>query len=189
MTKEELRREVRVRLRALLPDDRERAAAEIARRVWEVPEVASARTLLVYAALPGEVPTAEIAAEARRRGLAVIYPRCLPEARALTLHRVERESGLVPGAFGILEPGAGCPVTAVEEVDAALVPGVAWDRTGGRLGRGAGYYDRLLGSAGWRAARVGLFWDAQEAPEIPVDPWDVPLDVVVTERGVWRPRA
>lgn len=188
MTKEELRREARARLRALRPEDRERAAAEIAGRVWAVPEIAGARTLLVYAALPGEVPTAGISAEARRRGMSVIYPRCLPEGRELVLHHVDGEARLVPGSYGILEPHADCPVTTVEEVDAALVPGLAWDREGGRLGRGAGYYDRLLGSAGWRAARIGLFWEAQEAPGIPMDPWDVPLDLIVTERGVWRPR-
>jgi 5-formyltetrahydrofolate cyclo-ligase len=66
-------------------------------------------------------------------------------------------------------------------VDAALVPGLAWDRDGRRLGRGAGYYDRLLASPGWRAFRCGVFFAGQEVARVPVEAWDVRLDAVVTE--------
>jgi 5-formyltetrahydrofolate cyclo-ligase len=76
----------------------------------------------------------------------------------------------------------------VEEVDAALVPGLGWDRSGGRIGRGAGYYDRLFADPEWRGFRCGLFFAAQEADVLPTDPWDAPLDAVVTEREVWRGR-
>jgi 5-formyltetrahydrofolate cyclo-ligase len=187
MDKPAARRAARERLAALSNAERERAGEVIARRIWTVPEVAAARTLLLYASLAGEVPTDAIAREAWRRGVTVTYPRCLPEAREMALHRVHAHHELEAGTYGIREPALACPRVDLEEIDVALVPGLAWDRTGARLGRGAGYYDRLFARPGWRARRVGVFFGAQEAPAgVPVDPWDAPLDVIVTERGVWR---
>ena len=181
-----LRAEARARLRALPADARAAESAEVARRVWTLPEVAEARTLLCFASLADEVDTDAIAAEARRRGIAVVYPRCLAGG-AMTLHAVEAEEGLRPGRFGIREPDAErCAVRAVAEIDAALVPGLAWDRTGRRLGRGAGYYDRLFADPAWRGFRCGLFFAASEFPALPADPWDVPLDAVVTRREIVR---
>jgi 5-formyltetrahydrofolate cyclo-ligase len=187
MTKAELRAEARRRLRALGADARAAAEAEIGRRVWSLPEVAGARTLLLFADLPEEVPTDAIAAEALRRGLAVVYPRTIPETRGMTLHRVASLAHLRTGSYGIREPDAArCPAVAEASIDAALVPGLAWDRGGNRLGRGAGYYDRLFGNAAWRGFRCGIFFALQELDAIPADPWDLPLDAVVTDREVWR---
>lgn len=188
MTKAELRAEARRRLRALDGDARAAANAEIARRAWSVPEVAAARTLLLFADLPEEVSTDAIAAEALRRGLTVVYPRTLPETRGMTLHRVSSLDHLLTGSYGIREPDvARCPEVAESSIDAALVPGLAWDRSGNRLGRGAGYYDRLFGNAAWRGFRCGIFFSLQEVDSIPTQPWDLPLDAVVTDAEVWRP--
>lgn len=187
MSKDALRIRARAALRALAPDARAAAEAEIARRVWTLPEIAGARTLLVYASLPEEVGTDALAAEARRRGILLVYPRCLSEGR-MTLHAVKSPVALRPGRYGIREPDAdACPVRRVEDVDAALIPGLAWDRGGHRLGRGAGYYDRLLADPAWRGFRCGLFFAAQEAAAVPHDAWDVPLDAVVTDAEVVRP--
>lgn len=187
MSKAALRAQARAFLRALPPAERAVAEAEIARRVWEVPEIAGARTLFLYASLPEEVGTDAIAAEARRRGLTLVYPRCLPEGR-MTLHAVDAVDALRPGRFGIREPDAdACPIRAVGDVDAALIPGLAWDRAGHRLGRGGGYYDRLLAHPDWRGFRCGLFFAAQEFPSIPREDWDIRLDAIVTEREVVRP--
>jgi len=185
--KDEARRLARSRLAALAAEERERAGEEIARRVWTLPELASARAILLYASLPEEVPTEEIAREARRRGIVVTYPRCLPETREMVLHRVGSEEEFEPGSYGLREPAESCPVLSLEEVDAALVPGLAWDRAGGRLGRGAGYYDRLFARPAWRGFRCGLFFAVQELPSLHADPWDVPLEAVVTEREALRP--
>lgn len=187
MSKQRLRRIAKERLAALSPDERRSAGSAIDRLVWTVSEIARARVLLVFADLPTEVPTDAIAAEARSRGITVTYPRCLPQTREMALHHVaSAEELLDDGAHGIREPRESCPMVRLEEIDAALVPGLAWDRAGGRLGRGAGYYDRLFASPEWRGFRCGLFFAAQEVGDIPVDPWDVPLDAVVTEEGVLR---
>lgn len=187
MSKDALRVHARAALRALAGDARAAAEPEIARRVWTVPEIAGARTLLVYASLPEEVATDAIADEARRRGILLVYPRCLADRR-MTLHAVESPEALRPGRYGIREPDAdACPVRRVEDVDAALIPGLAWDRAGHRLGRGAGYYDRLLADPAWRGFRCGLFFAAQEAAVVPHDAWDVPLDAIVTDAETVRP--
>ena len=187
MSKAESRARARAALRTLTPAERAAAEAEIARRVWQVPEIARARTLLVYASLPEEVATDAIADEARRRGMVLVYPRCLADG-VLALHAVDAADALRPGRFGIREPDAdACPITDVGEVDAALIPGLAWDRAGHRLGRGAGYYDRMLADPRWRGFRCGLFFAVQEAESIPRDEWDVRLDALVTDREIVRP--
>lgn len=185
MTKAELRAEARRRLRALDPAARATAEAEIDRRVWSVPQVAAARTLLLFADLPEEVRTDAIAADALARGVAVVYPRVLPGTRGMTLHLVTSLDHLRTGSYGIREPDIErCPAVSESLVDAALVPGLAWDRHGIRLGRGAGYYDRLFANPTWRGFRCGIFFAFQEFDAIPADPWDLPLDAVVTDREV-----
>jgi 5-formyltetrahydrofolate cyclo-ligase len=186
VTKGELRSGARVRLAALPPEARAAESAAAAARVWTLPEVASARALLLYAALPAEVDTAPIRDEARARGVAVLYPLPLGGGR-MTLHRLDDDAALRPGRYGIPEPDpARAPEVDPGDVDAAILPGLAWDRQRSRLGRGAGYYDRLLAHASWRGFRCGLFFTVQEVPRIPADPWDVPLDAVVTAREVVR---
>ena len=190
MTKAELRAEARRRLRALAPDERAVAEAEIDRRIWTIPELAAAETVLFFADLPEEVATDRIASHALERGVTLVYPRTVPGTREMTLHQVASLADLRTGQYGIREPDVErCPAVPVAVVDAALVPGLAWDRRGGRLGRGAGYYDRQFADPAWRAFRCGIFFSFQELEAIPTDPWDLPLDAVVTDREVWRPVA
>jgi 5-formyltetrahydrofolate cyclo-ligase len=186
-TKAELRGQARSRLAALSSAEREIASSEVERRVWDVPEVASAGVLLLYASTSEEVQTDAIAREALRKGIRITYPRCLPGTREMSLHRL---SGLDElrhdGRYGIREPDHACALVGLEEIDAALVPGLAWDRSGTRLGQGAGYYDRLFARTEWRGFRCGLFFSAQELPGLPRDSWDRPLQALVTEREIVR---
>jgi 5-formyltetrahydrofolate cyclo-ligase len=187
MNKEQARREARLRLRTMEGEELSAAAAAVEAHLLTLDPVASARTILIYAALPGEIPTEAIARTLRDRGARVLYPRCV-DAGGMTLHEVAEEEALKrSGRYGIPEPGEECPLVSAEMVDAALVPGLAWSRTGTRLGRGAGYYDRLLGSPTWRGFRCGIFLARQEIPDLPRDPWDIQLDAMVTEDGVVLP--
>lgn len=185
--KPEIRAEARRRLRSLSMEERALAEAEVTRLVWTVPEVAAARTLMLFADLPEEVSTDAIAAQALHAGIALVYPRVRMETRAMTLHRVTAPDQLAPASYGIREPDpALTEIVDPAEIEAVLVPGLAWDRRGGRLGRGAGYYDRLFAHDAWRGFRCGVFFAFQEVPAVPTEPWDVPLHAVVTEREVWR---
>lgn len=176
------------RLRAVPVEERSRAGEEITRRVWMVPEIGRASVLMLYASLPEEVPTDSIAHEALRQGITVAYPRSSPGG-SMVLHKVGAVDQLQVGRFGIREPDPALhPPLPTEAVDAALIPGLAWDRAGRRLGRGGGFYDRLLASAEWRGFRCGTFFALQELPALPTESWDIPLDCVLTEQEEWHPR-
>lgn len=139
----------------------------------------------LYAAKAEEVETGLIAEAVRRAGGEVYYPLIRPEG-VMTFHRVAIEDGLVPGAYGIPAPtDESGELLAHERLDLVVVPGLVFDPKGYRLGRGGGYYDRFLSrvSAG---NVVGLTFSWRVVPAVPVDPWDVPVGAVVTEKGVIR---
>jgi 5-formyltetrahydrofolate cyclo-ligase len=130
------------------------------------------------------VPVAPIAAQLRERGALTLYPR--RGAAGLELCVVAAASELGRGSGRFAEPAEGAPRAAVEAVDVFVVPGLLFDRSCRRLGRGGGDYDRLLARARRDAARVGICYADRVVDELPEDPWDVAMDVVVTERFVLR---
>jgi 5-formyltetrahydrofolate cyclo-ligase len=160
-------------------DARAARSLAIAERIEEVPAILEARTLALYAPLGTEVDSGEIALRAAARGARVVYPRTVRGDRRLAFARADA-CELVPGMLGALEPPAGAPDVALEEIDCVVVPGVAFSAEGLRLGRGGGYYDATLARMP-RAFRVGVAFDAQIVPELPREPHDVPLDAIVTE--------
>jgi len=182
-------RTAKAELRAALRAQRDRMDAEvamaanaaIAQQVTHLPSVAACGTLCCYLAFGREVATRELIAQALLAGKRVVLPRTVTGERRLALHAVDDLHGLVPGPYGILEPSASLPEVDPAEVDVFLTPGLAFDTRGGRLGYGAGYYDRLLaGAPGWR---IGLAYALQLLPRVPMGPTDIPLDLLVTERG------
>lgn len=113
----------------------------------------------------------------------LLYPRVTRDA-PLTFHRGD-PAGLIPGALGILEPAAESPVALP---DIVLVPLIAVDARGQRLGQAGGYYDRTLAllRARRRVVAVGIAWDMQRVEMLPADPWDAPLDALATPSGWYR---
>lgn len=143
-----------------------------------LPLVASSATVLLYSPIRGEVLVDRLFAAAARP----VLPRVLPGG-GLALHLVT--GPLTPGAYGILEPQPSFPEIAPSELDLAIVPGVAFDRQGGRLGYGGGYYDRLLPSLDCLV--VGLCYGFQlfDTP-LPLEAHDVRVGAICTEAGlVW----
>jgi 5-formyltetrahydrofolate cyclo-ligase len=141
----------------------------------------------IYAPIPGEVGTVDIASAVRRSGGTVFYP-LISKAGEMDFFPVESEDALVSGVFGIPAPppiGGQCGVR--DGFSLVVVPGLAFDRSGYRLGRGGGYYDRFL-SRPVADRVVGLAFSWQIVDEVPRDPWDIPVDAVVTEKGVIRVR-
>ena len=130
------------------------------------------RTVAVYSPLPGEVDLA--AACLRRPDLRWVYPRI--RGHDLTFHSGE---SLTPGPFGILEPAADAPEIPVHEIDAFLCPGLAFDRSGGRLGRGRGFYDRMLAKARPDALKAGICFNSQIVPDTFPESHDIPMDAVL----------
>jgi len=138
----------------------------------------AARTLALYSAINSEVQTALLFAAACTDGKRVCYPRI--RSGALEFVAVAAEQNLQPGCFGVAEPQNGDPLP-VAEIDLLVVPGVAFDRTGHRLGYGKGFYDRELGRVSASAVSVGLCFEFQLCDRLPHEPHDQPVHFLATE--------
>jgi 5-formyltetrahydrofolate cyclo-ligase len=157
------------------------ASAAITARIAALPSFIAARTVLLTLPFRSEWDTLPLVEQALAAGKTVAAPRVNRATRMLDLHSLSDSArALVPGAFGIPEPAATADRVAPESVEWVLVPGVAFDRTGRRLGYGGGYYDRLLPLLG-HATRVAGAFDLQLVDRVPWAPHDVCVDVIVTE--------
>jgi 5-formyltetrahydrofolate cyclo-ligase len=143
----------------------------------------SSRAVACYASTEDEVRTDGIIRRMLAEGRRVAVPRVELPSHSLVFHELRSLEELSSGTYGIREPSDASPRVGLEETDIALVPLVAWDGRGHRIGRGMGYFDRALAARGSSLA-IGLGLESQRIPRVPDGPSDVPLDMVVTERRV-----
>jgi 5-formyltetrahydrofolate cyclo-ligase len=182
--KQALRQRMR-RLRQVMPEAACAARShEICARLLELPEFSRSQCIVSYRAFQKEADPAEVLESAERAGKTVGLVRIEP-AMSLALHRHRSGEPLVANAFGLLEPPADAPPIASDEVDLIIVPALAVDDRGQRIGYGRGYYDRLLPRLG-RAFKIAVAYDFQLLVETPDSPRDVAVDCVVTDRRVLR---
>ena len=174
------------RRRALAPALAAGAGAAVAARVEALEVFARARRIALYAALPDEVPTRLLFEAVRRHGKSALFPRQAGDR--LEFAPVERWEELRPGRYGVLEPPPGAAGDA--RADLVLVPGVAFDRRGHRLGRGGGAYDRTFAAeVGEDVVLIGVAYELQLVDEVPHGPGDRRLHAVVTERALYPAEA
>lgn len=140
-------------------------------------------TVAMYAAKGSEVDTARIDAAARAAGLIVAYPR-VRRGQPLAFHAVTRDE-LARAPFGLAEPSADATPVALGDIAAFLVPGLAFDRAGGRLGWGKGYYDITFASAPASALRVGLAFACQLVDHLVREPHDIAMHMIITEDATY----
>jgi 5-formyltetrahydrofolate cyclo-ligase len=177
---------VAARLR-LDPADRAARSRAVTERVAGLDAFRTARTVALYAPLGAEVDTAGVARLAGAAGKRLAWPRLHPGDRAMTFAACAA-ADLVAGPLRALEPPATAAAVPAGELDLVLVPGVAFDAAGRRLGRGRGHYDATLAAAG-AAFLCGLAYEVQMVEQVPSEAHDVALDAVVTEARVLRPAA
>lgn len=179
-----LRRQISAALAGISPEKRRADSTEICARMRELPAWQNARSVLLFAPMPEEPDIGPLLAEALAAGKITALPRFHAATRNYVAARVQDlRSDIVTGRFGIREPAARCPEIPLNQLDLVLVPGVAFDRQGHRLGRGRGYYDRLLAEV--CGVKCGIAFEEQMANEVPAGPGDVRLDFMVTPgRGV-----
>src|SRR5512134_1599348 len=140
----------------------------------------------LYSAVGGEVGTSLLRTRYLAGGALLYYPRVMEDGN-LSFYRDGGDDGWVRGKYGLLEPRVPPGVPGLRSgFDLVVVPGMAFDAMGRRLGKGYGYYDRFLFGLAGTAVTVGLAFSLQLLAEVPVDTWDVPVDVVVTEADVIR---
>ncbi|MFO1395795.1 MAG: 5-formyltetrahydrofolate cyclo-ligase [Burkholderiales bacterium] len=169
--------------RDAMPDPvREAASATIAQRIAALPSFAAARCLLLTLPFRSEWDTRPLIAAAHAQGKTVVLPRVDDAARMLDVHVVrDVERDTAPGFRGIPEPAETLPRVELRAIDWVLVPGVAFDVAGRRLGYGGGYYDRLLALLDAHAQRVAGAFDLQVVAAVPAAPHDLVVDLIVTE--------
>ncbi len=177
-------------LRRRLRQERSQLEAEVKRK-WDdqlfqhlqgLSVYQQARSVMLYLATAPEVDTWPILDDCWQRGMAVSVPKVLGRQRGMQAQRIDSLQQLRPGVMGIMEPTSGCAVDPVT-LDLVIVPGLAFDQCGYRLGYGAGYYDRFLADV--KGAAVGLVYGCFVQP-LPLDPWDLPVDWMLTENGVLK---
>ena len=165
-------------------------AREAGERAWEqlrsAAEFQVSERVALFASLPDEIDTRPLFDAIRQGGRSVVLPRCLPGNR-LAFFPVDHFDDLRPGRYGVREPvgeGAGIHFRGG---DLALIPGLAFDDAGRRLGRGGGYYDRTFEALGEDSpVRFGLAWECQRVAEVPADDRDLRVSAVLTERTFLR---
>jgi 5-formyltetrahydrofolate cyclo-ligase len=186
--KTELRERMRDARRSLSAERRMLANSAISERARHLPELTRARAILAYEPMPEEVDPTRLLARLRAAGVRVALPR-IAAPRVLSLHWVAEGDALVSGSLGIREPLLDSPLADLREIDAVIVPGVAFDASCCRLGFGGGFYDQLLCELPENVPRISLAFDEQLVEEVPMEEHDIGVDLVVTPTRTLRRRS
>ncbi len=169
-------------------ENKDELSREIVARCMSLPEYQRAKTVLFYIDVRSEVRTRNDLSNALASGKKIVVPYCVDGE--LELFHLEHNDELAIGMYKILEPKAELRSVAsknvdVKEIDLVIVPGVAFDRRGGRTGHGKGYYDKMLEHARPDTPLVALAFECQMFEEIPMQDHDVFMDKVVTEKATY----
>lgn len=174
---------MRSRLDTLSPEDRRKKSLKIQEKLFKLDAFRTARTVCFYVGTDKEIDTVPMIEESIRGGKRVLLPRVNLENKELKLFEIKNvRTELSPGALGILEPDpAKTRAASPSDIDCIVVPGLAFDTSNRRLGRGAGFYDRFLERLHSDTFKVALAFSFQVFPEIPHEPHDRSMDAVLTE--------
>ncbi|GIP39982.1 5-formyltetrahydrofolate cyclo-ligase [Paenibacillus sp. J31TS4] len=193
--KSALRREAE-RLRGLLPaEERQRLSAAICARTAAYLSRQEGRAgwpgvLLAYLPVRSELDLTPLYEWAWEQGLPIAAPRVVPGTKRMQAHRLRSLAETETGRWGLREPRPDCPVAAPAEIGCVLMPGLAFDREGGRLGYGGGYYDRYLAALRLEMGRLPLLiapaFEVQLLERVPMEEHDIRLDAVLTESALYE---
>ena len=174
-TKQEIRKMIRLRKQQHTADE----SSVIIARLKANPRFSQAQTLLLYSALPDEVQTQSLLDELTEAGKTVLLPKVV-NSEDMELRRYTGKADLQPGAYDIMEP-VGALFTDYASIDVAVVPGMAFDAQGHRLGRGKGYYDRFLAKVP-DVYKIGLCFSWQIVDEVPSEANDIMMDEIIVQQ-------
>jgi 5-formyltetrahydrofolate cyclo-ligase len=186
-TKHELRRSALAARDALAAEERARLSAAICARAADLPELAAAGTVMVFATFRTEIDTGPLIDWALGAGKTVCLPRIVGPRRMAAFKVDDPTRDLAPGTWDIPEPCDGCELVQPEDIDAVVVPGAAFDCDGNRCGYGGGFYDTYLPLTRPEVPRVALAFEAQIVDCLPCEAHDLPVTAIVTESRVIRP--
>ena len=179
LTKSQLRNILLTRLKEQKEEEFERKVKLIENKLLEQEEFVKAKRIMFYLAFDGEVKTKNMINKARELDKEIYAPICDREEKMLKPGLLSNDSTLVKGPYQAWEPQT-TDGLSLEELDLVIVPGVGFDAHNNRLGRGKGYYDRLLKQTAGKVYSMGLAFDFQVLPKLPLDSHDMPVDKVIS---------
>ena len=180
-SKKRARRQMKAKLAALTPRERAHWSSRVHQHLWQCPVFHQATTILIYFSMGDELDLDPLIQQAQARGKRVAVPRMTWAARSMEAVLLQQPMlPPIPGPKGIREPAEG-EILAPEELDLVVVPGLAFDREGGRLGRGAGFYDRYLSRTGRHTVRCAAAFSLQLMERVPSEEHDQVMDMIITE--------
>jgi 5-formyltetrahydrofolate cyclo-ligase len=171
---------------ALAPAARTAFSARICARAAALPELARARTVMLFASFRSEVDTGPLIDECRARGIVLALPRVAGPRLLEAVLVSDPAVDLTPGTWGIPEPRAGCALADPRSIDVVFLPGAAFSPAGARCGYGGGFYDTFLPRLVAETPRVALAFEAQVLDNVPCEAHDLTVDAIVTEERVIR---
>ena len=181
--KQRLRRVIRAEEQQLSAKYKAASSAAICRHIMAMPEYRDAETVFCFVGRAHEIDTSSLLQGILADGKRLCVPLCVAKG-IMELRQITELEQLFPGSYGIQEPPADAPAVSVDEVDLSIIPCMTCDHGGRRLGFGGGYYDRFLSV--YRSAAVMVCRERLIREELPVEPHDMPIPWVVTERGLYE---
>lgn len=186
--RQQIRRDIRSRRQSLSIEQQQKAAQSVCQRLLAHPQVSSAQHIALYLSFDGELCTKPLIdalwQQAKQLYLPILHPFC---SGHLLFQRYQRDTKLISNRFRILEPKLSClQVLPPQQLDVLIMPLVAFDKQGNRLGMGGGFYDRTLSTLSDKVTRIGIAHDSQLYPSLPIQSWDQPLDCIVTPSRLWE---
>jgi 5-formyltetrahydrofolate cyclo-ligase len=182
----EIRNEIGKRLDALSDGEHSKKNTIITERLFNFANFLESKISLLYMDLGYEVKTHEIIKRCLRYNKVVILPAFMEDTYRMKLMKIDNlGSSLRPGPRGVLEPNpAKCKAVPIEHIDIAIIPGIAFDEKGGRIGSGMGYYDRLIPDLAITTRKVALAFEEQIIQQVPMESHDKHVDIIITDERI-----
>ncbi len=178
LTKVQIRSKILLRLKTQKEEDRNRKSKFILNKLLRNKAFRKAKIVMFYIAFGGEVNTAEMIREAQKIGKVICVPMCSKDKEIMQPAILENHAKLKLGPYGVREPATE-NLLKPEDLDLVIVPGLAFDKKGNRLGRGKGYYDRFLSRLSNKTHSIGMAFDFQILPLVPTTRHDVSVKKVI----------
>ncbi|MDD5431635.1 MAG: 5-formyltetrahydrofolate cyclo-ligase [Candidatus Omnitrophica bacterium] len=178
LTKAQIRSKILIKLKKQKEEDRNRKSKKIKQRLFRTQVFTKANNIMFYIAFRGEVDTEEMIRESRKLGKIIAVPVCQKDRETLRPCILDNDARLKRGPYGVREPALESFIR-MDELDLVIVPGLAFDKKGNRLGRGMGFYDRFLSKLPKRTKTLGLAFDFQILPSVPTRAHDVRINKVL----------
>jgi len=184
--KQEIRNEIATFFDALEDEVLAANTTTIENRLFEFANFLESKIVMLYVNAENEVGTQNIVKRAFEYSKIVVLPAFDPARSTMKLMKVDNpDKDLTMGPRGILEPNpAKCKTVPLDCIDIAIVPGIAMDEKGGRIGSGDGYYDRIIPDLPMTTRKVGLVFEGQLVPQVPMESHDKHVDIIITEKRV-----